>query len=79
MTQRDKLIARIRARPPEADVNDVCKLLEEFGWTLGKKRATSHIIYKKPGERSMTIPTVKGRKVKQVYLDEICKRLGLDD
>jgi hypothetical protein len=31
MTKRDKLIAKIRSRPPDADFEDVRQLLEEFG------------------------------------------------
>ncbi len=31
MSKREKLIARIRAQPPEADFDDVRCLLEHFG------------------------------------------------
>ena len=77
MAQIYKLIQRIRARPPEADFEDVRNLLEAFGWTLARQRS-SHIHFSKPGERTINIPVVKGRKVKRVYLDEVCRRLGLD-
>lgn len=77
MSQRDKLVARIRARPPEADFGDVRALLEEFGWTLQRERG-SHVIFVKPGERSIVVPKVGGRKVKRTYLAMLCERLGLD-
>lgn len=78
MTQRDKLIERIRARPPEADFNDVRRLLEAFGWTLSRQKG-SHMHFTKPGEHTITIPRLHGRKVKRVYLDLIIKYLELDD
>ena len=78
MTRRERLIARIRARPPEADARNVIALLEEFGWSLDRQSG-SHMIFKKAGEELFSIPLVSGRKVKRVYLDRVCKRLGLDD
>jgi len=77
LTQRRKLIDRIRARPPEADFDDVRKLLEEFGWSLARTSG-SHMHFTKEGERTITVPLVKGRRVKRTYLDIICERLGLD-
>ncbi len=78
MTRRDKLIERIRARPPEADFNDVRRLLEAFGWVLDREKG-SHAMFTKPGERTITVPRIGGRKVKRTYLDIIIDRLGLDD
>ncbi len=77
MSRRDKLIARVCARPPEADFSDVRALLEEFGWQLGRERG-SHVTFVKAGEFPITVPKSGGRKVKRVYLDMICQRLGLD-
>ena len=76
MTRRERLIARIKSRPPEAEQRDVRALLQEFGWTLDRQTG-SHLIFVKDGEM-MSIPLVHGRRVKRIYLDEICKRLGLD-
>jgi predicted RNA binding protein YcfA (HicA-like mRNA interferase family) len=76
MARRDKLIARVRARPPLADFDDVRAVLELFGWERARQSG-SHVSFTKPGERTLTIPNFHG-KVKRVYLDEICKRLGLD-
>lgn len=77
MTRREKLIAKIVARPPEADDDDVRALLEQFGWTF-QRQTGSHMMFTKPNEQRMSIPLVSGRRVKRVYLDAICKRLGLD-
>ena len=38
VTQLDKLIERIRARPPEASFSDVCRLLEAYGWVFNAKK-----------------------------------------
>lgn len=78
MSQIEKLIERIRARPPQADFEDVCKLLEAFGWKLARERG-SHAMFIKEGERTIAVPKVHGRRVKRTYLDLIIERLGLDD
>ena len=78
VTRRDKLIDRIRARPPEADFDDVDTLMKAFGWTIGRERG-SHVIFVKPGERPITVPKLGGKRVKRVYLDQLCERLGLDE
>ena len=78
MAQLDKLIERIRARPPEASFSDVRRLLEAFGWTL-KRQKGSHAHFTKPGERTQTVPLAKGRSVKCHVLDRVIDRLGLDE
>lgn len=76
--RREKLIERIKARPPEADFRDVMRLLEAFGYER-KRQEGSHVSFKKPGARALIVPLSSGRKVKRVYLDQICDLLGLDD
>lgn len=76
MTRRDKLIERIRRRPPIAKFGDVRSLLEAYGWTHDRTTG-SHEIFTKPGERTLPVP-VHGGAVKRVYLDRICDLLGLD-
>ena len=78
VSQLDKLIERIRARPPEASFSDVRRLLESYGWVL-KGRKGSHAHFTKPGERTRTVPLVSGRSVKRYILDQIIERLGLDE
>jgi len=78
MTRREKLIQRIKARPPEADFGDVVRLLEAFGYER-KRQEGSHVSFKKPGARTIIVPLASGRKVKRAYLDQICEILGLDD
>ena len=78
VTQLDRLIQRIRARPPEASFSDVRRLLEEYGWTF-KRQKGSHVHFTKPEERTQTVPLVSGRYVKRFILDQIIDRLGLDE
>ena len=78
MTRRDRLIERIRTRPLEADFDDVRRLLESFGWVLAREGG-SHAMFTKPGESTITVPRVRGRKVKRTYLDIIIDRLGMGD
>lgn len=78
MTRREKLIAKIRARPVEADYDDVKAVLELFGWER-QRESGSHVTFVKAGEYPITVPKVGGRTVKRVYLVQICERLGLDD
>jgi predicted RNA binding protein YcfA (HicA-like mRNA interferase family) len=78
MSRRDRLIAKIRARPPEADFADVRALLSEFGWKEARQRG-SHVSFVKDDGPTIVVPLVSGRKVKRVYLDRLCELLGLDD
>ncbi|MCH8310207.1 MAG: type II toxin-antitoxin system HicA family toxin [Chloroflexi bacterium] len=77
MTQFDKLIARILARPPQVDFNDVRRLLEAYGRALDREKG-SHVMFTKPSERTITAPKVGGRRVKRVYLNRIIEILGID-
>lgn len=77
MSRRDKLIDRIRARPPVADFRDVRGVLESFGWRQARQSG-SHVSFTKPDEGTILIPLKGGSKVKREYLDLICERLGLD-
>jgi len=79
MTQLAKLKAKLRARPTEAKFADVRKLLELNGWTMKPQDGTSHVIFKKAGERSLTVPISAGTRVKGIYLDKFAKQIGLDD
>lgn len=78
MSRLGKLIERIRRRPSEADFSDVRRLLLAFGWQEDRQRA-SHVTFVKTGEVPVVIPLVGGRKVKRVYLDQLCDVLHLDD
>ncbi len=78
MEKRDKKrIKRITSRPPQAKFSDVRWVLALHGWEQDRQDG-SHVIFAKADERSISVPLVGGSKVKRVYLDQICERLGLD-
>lgn len=73
MSQRDKLLARIRNNPSDVSLADLTSTLEGRGFPL--KRTNKHFVYS-IGKRIVTVPghplTVKAYIVKQVLdaLDE---------
>lgn len=79
MSQFDKLVRKLRARPPEAGFEDVRKVLEHYGWQLDRNES-SHATFVKAGERSIfTVPKVHGKMVKRTYLDQLCDLIGMED
>lgn len=78
MSQRRKLIEKIRARPVQAEYRDVESLLEYFGWEKDRQKG-SHPTFVKQGEPLVITVPLKSGKVKRTYLKLICERLGLDD
>ena len=79
MSQIEKLVAKLKTRPPEATVGDVQKVLEAYGWEL-RRQNSSHMSFRKPGDSYvLTIATVSGKRVKTTYIDKVCEHLGLDD
>ncbi len=78
MSRPGKLVEHIRRQPAEAVYSDVRTLLQAFGWQVDRQRG-SHVTFVKAGELPIIFPLVGGRKVKRVYLDQICDALRLDD
>lgn len=73
------LIKEILKFPPEVDFKDIEKLLVSFDWVL-KRQKGSHCIFKSPDHPLLlTIPKVKGKRVKTTYLKQINKILDLKD
>jgi len=77
VSQVEKSIARLKARPSEANFEDVRRVLEGRGWQQARQEG-SHVTFRKPGERSITVPLKDSTRVKRSYVDQICERLGLD-
>jgi predicted RNA binding protein YcfA (HicA-like mRNA interferase family) len=55
VSQLGKSIERIRARPSEADFDDVARVLQAFGWLQARQKG-SHVSFTKVNERSITLP-----------------------
>ncbi|MBI3978944.1 MAG: type II toxin-antitoxin system HicA family toxin [Chloroflexi bacterium] len=77
MGQIEKLIRQLVSRPTSMDFDDVCRVLAHHGWVLD--RTKGHPVFVKKGEFPITVALVSGRKVKRVYLKQICERLGLEE
>jgi predicted RNA binding protein YcfA (HicA-like mRNA interferase family) len=59
MTRYDKLVERLKRRPPDMDFDDVRKVLEARGFDM--RPGTKHTaIFVHPEFRSITVPTVSG-------------------
>jgi predicted RNA binding protein YcfA (HicA-like mRNA interferase family) len=76
MTPRDRRLKRILADPPEADFEDVRRVLEDHGWVLDRERG-SHSTFVKEGEYPFVVPKSGGRKVKRMYLRKMIELLDL--
>lgn len=81
MARSDKLKAKILAKPPEIDFDELRVFLAGQGWDWRPSRAGgSHHFFSKPGVReTITVPTVGGRKVKRTCIVQVIKALGLED
>ena len=78
MSRDEKLLEKLRRRPPNADFRDIERLLLSEGWERTRQRG-SHVSFTRSGERPIIVPMVGGRKVKGIYIDQVLARLGLDD
>lgn len=78
MTQLEKLVSKFLKEPPEVRFNDVITLLGAFGYTLHSKKG-SHFAFVKKGKSTITVPTIRGRKVKRAYIRIINELLELEE
>ncbi len=78
MARRERLIEKLKRRPPHAEFSDVRQLLELCEWTFARQ-SSSHAMFTRAGQRTLTVPLVSGRKVKGTYIKQILGLLGLDD
>jgi predicted RNA binding protein YcfA (HicA-like mRNA interferase family) len=77
-TQLEKLAARLAYESTGSALADLERLLSAHGWqrTQGKG---SHLVFKEPGPRPITIATLRGRRVKCVYVVDVLRRLGVQE
>ncbi len=81
-----KRIQKLLRRPPEYDYQDLEKVLNFFGFYKENTKGSHNIFVLKHNRQNMefevdqiTVPTVKGRKVKKVYLKKIIKILQIEE
>jgi predicted RNA binding protein YcfA (HicA-like mRNA interferase family) len=77
LSNRDKLIRRLLARPTDMRFAELDRILRSFGYEL-KGRKGSHRRYECPGRPRIVVPESSGR-VKRIYLSWIIKLLGLEN
>jgi hypothetical protein len=75
MSQLEKLVAKFLSQPPEVSFEEVVTLLEAFGYE--ERPSKKHRVFTKGGRWPIIVPTVKGRRVKQVYVKRIVDILEL--
>lgn len=76
MGNLDKIVKRFLSNPPDVRFSDVCLLLEANGFEEKRQSGSHHIFRNDDGEK-ITVPTVKGRKVKRTYVKQIIRLLNL--
>jgi predicted RNA binding protein YcfA (HicA-like mRNA interferase family) len=78
MSKLEKIVEQFLREPPEVSFDDVGVLLSAFGFK-DSGGSGSHRVFVKPGDLPIIVPTIKGRRVKKVYVRMIIDRLGLED
>ncbi len=68
MSKRRKLRERLSNNPNNVKFSDICKLLEQEGFTLDRITGSHHVFEK--GETIFVIPVHNG-KVKSVYIKRV--------
>ena len=79
MASLEKLVELFLREPPEVLFQDVVKVLKEFGYEKRPSQSGGHRVFTKAGEYPLTVPTVKGHRVKRVYVRKVVERLGLEE
>jgi predicted RNA binding protein YcfA (HicA-like mRNA interferase family) len=78
MSKLEKLVVLFLRQPPQIGFEDVVSLLKAFSY-YEHSVTGSHHTFVKIGARPITIPTVKGRHVKKVYIQRIVELLDLEE
>lgn len=78
MTQLEKAIARLQARPPEARAQDVRRVLAAYGYREVRQRG-SHLTFAHAERRGFTLPLSHGKTVKRAYIVDLLENLNLDE
>ena len=79
MTQLDKLVEKFLKEPPEVSFAEVTTVLEAFGYEERHSGGGSHRAFVKVGYPPVVVPTIKGRRVKRVYVQMIIENLHLEE
>lgn len=78
MSKLEKLIEQLLKQPPEVRFEDVCYLLEAFGFEETRSKGSHHSFRDSHG-RKITVPKKGGQKVKRIYVQQIIELLNLQE
>ncbi len=77
MATLKKLVKKVCSLPTEMRLEDIRNILKSFGWKEGKAKG-NHFIFRK-GDSYITVPAIKGRSVKRIYIKRIRDKLNLEE
>jgi predicted RNA binding protein YcfA (HicA-like mRNA interferase family) len=78
MSQWDKLLTRICSLEKDIRFEELCKVLESYGYEMRPPRkGSSHCTFRKQGRKSITIP--KHRPIKRVYVEMVKEIVESED
>lgn len=70
MSKWDKLLQKICSLSKDLRFDELCKVLESYGYSLNApKSGSSHYTFRKPGCQPITIP--KHEPIKKVYVQMV--------
>ncbi|HLO84746.1 MAG TPA: type II toxin-antitoxin system HicA family toxin [Nostocaceae cyanobacterium] len=78
MSKLRKLVVQFLKLPPEVRFEDVCYLLEAFGFEEKRSKGSHHSFRDSQGKK-ITVPKIGGQKVKGVYVQQIVDLLNLEE
>jgi predicted RNA binding protein YcfA (HicA-like mRNA interferase family) len=78
MSKLEKLIKKLLSRPPEARFDDIYTILKAYGYQEIRSKGSHHAFENDRGD-VIIIPKKGGQKVKKTYIEEIIKKLNLED
>ena len=78
MSQIDKLLKRILSLDKNIRFDELCKVLESYGYTMtGPSGGSSHKTFRKPGCMPITIP--RHEPIKKIYVEMVKEVIESED
>lgn len=78
MSKLEKLIKKLLSRPPEAGFEEIYTILKAYGYQEIRSKGSHHAFENDQGD-VIIISKKGGQKVKKTYIEEIIKKLNLED
>jgi len=78
MSKLSKLVKQFLANPPEARFEDVCYVLEAFGFKEVRSKGSHHTFENQDGD-VIVVPKKGGQKVKRTYIKAVVNLLNLEN